>query len=331
MGRTVERLEGLALVGGATIGELPVPTPGLLDSRPVGTEGSGLSLRSIEAPLGQRHLELSDGVRRLDLEYSIPAPEVVGPIGGATPVGPHALLVRPPLPRDLPDAIRTARPDFLIWGNARALWSEGLPFIEGIRQIRSVFGAGPVLWAPRVALPHRIPLFAYLGIDLVDSTAGLLAATHGEYVDETFASTDPTVARTEGLCTCTACTAQPAGPIETHTAAVYRRAMAECRTAARTGRLRQLVESRLPAELALAEMLRYADRELGSLLEERLAVTGGGSQPYVLLEAHRRPEMVRFRQRLLTRYVPPPSKSVLLLVPCSRTKPYRLSRSHRRF
>ncbi|MCI4373688.1 MAG: DUF5591 domain-containing protein [Thermoplasmata archaeon] len=330
MGRTVERLEGLALIGGATIGELPLATPGWMDSG-TGSPDGGLSLRSVETALGLRHLQISDGTRTLDLEYSVPSPEVVGPIGGASPVGPYALLVRPPLPRDLPESIRSARPDLLIWGNARALWSEGLPFIEGIRQLRAAFGAGPVLWAPRVALPHRIPLLAYLGVDLVDSTAGLLGAARGEFYDETLGTADAAVARTEGLCDCSACTAHPAGGLDAHTTAVYRRAIAECRTAARMGRLRQLVESRLPAEPALAEMLRYADRELGSLLEERTPVTGEGSQPYVLLEAHRRPEMVRFRQRLLTRYTPPPSKSVLLLVPCSRTKPYRLSRSHRRF
>ncbi len=81
----------------------------------------------------------------------------------------------------------------------------------------------------------------------------------------------------------------------------------------------------------MAELLRYADRELAGLLEERTPVTGSGSHTYVLLESHRRPEMVRFRRRLRERYAPPPSKSVLLLVPCSRTKPYRFSRSHRRF
>src|SRR5208282_6321163 len=60
-------------------------------------------------------------------------------------------------------------------------------------------------------------------------------------------------------------------------------------------------------------------------------VAFSGSRDYVLLESHRRPEMVRFRARLLERYRPPPSKTVLLLVPCSKTKPYRRSRSHRRF
>ena len=330
MGRTIERLEGLALVGGATLGELVVRTPDLLESGDAVPSGA-LSLRSVEAPLGLRHLQLSDTVSALDLEYTVPSPEVVGPVGGASAVGPHAVLARPPFPPELPEALRSARPDLVVWGNARALWSEGLPFIEGLRQIRSAFGAGPVLWAPRVALPHRIPLLAYIGVDLVDTTEGLLGAARGEFLDATLGSTDANLAREEASCGCPACTAHPIGSLEVHAAGVYRRAMAETRTAARTGRLRQLVESRLPAEPALAEMLRYADRALGDWLEERTAVTGSGTQPYVLLESHRRPEMVRFRQRLLSRYTPPPSKSVLLLVPCSRTKPYRLSRSHRRF
>ncbi|MCI4343568.1 MAG: DUF5591 domain-containing protein [Thermoplasmata archaeon] len=331
MGRSVERLEGLALVGTASIGDLRLQTPALLESGPGAPAGPALSLRYVEAPLGLRHLEIGDGTHRIDLEYPVPAPEVVGPLGGATPVGPHALLVRTPLPRELPDAVRTLRPDLLIWGNARTQWSEGVPFIAGLQQLRALFGGDPVLWAPRLALPHRIPLLTYLGIDLVDSTVGLLDAARGVFLDETLGQLDPAIARTEGRCTCSACTALPPGPLADHTAAVYRRAMAESRTAARTGRLRELVESRLPSEPALAEMLRYADRDLGELLEERTPVTGEGSRPYVLLEAHRRPEMVRFRHRLLSRYLPPPSKSVLLLVPCSRTKPYRFSRSHRRF
>jgi archaeosine synthase alpha-subunit len=331
VGRSVERLEGLALVGRATVGDLPLLTPALLESGSSLPGNHALVLRSIEAPLGVRHLEIGDGTHRVDLEYAVPAPEVVGPLGGVVSAGPHALLVRTPLPHELPEALRTVRPDLLIWGNARTQWAEGLPFIAGLRQLRATFGGDPVLWTPRLALPHRIPLLAYLGVDLVDSTAGLLDAARGVFLDETLGTLDPAVARTEGRCPCSACTALPPGPLAAHAAAVYRRAMSETRTAARTGRLRELVESRLPSEPALAEMLRYADRDLGELLEERTPVTGVGSHPYVLLEAHRRPEMVRFRHRLLARYLPPPSKSVLLLVPCSRTKPYRLSRSHRRF
>jgi archaeosine synthase alpha-subunit len=329
--RTVERLEGLALVGHATVGPLSLPTPGLIESRPQGEEGEGLVLTNVDAPLASRHLRLSSGTATLDLEYPVPAPEVVGPAGGVIAAGPGAWLVRPPFPPATAGVARERTPELLVWSNARTLYAEGLPFVRGIRELRATFGSGPVLWAPRLALPHRLPLLAYLGIDLVDTTEGLAAAARGEYLDPGLGRTDASVAEAEGLYRRSTSSREAPEDLGTHTLEAYERAMAEVRTAARTGRLRELVEARLPAEPALAEMLRYADRELAGPLEERAPVTGDGSHDYVLLESHRRPEMARFRSRLIARYVPPRSKSVLLIVPCSRTKPYRSSRSHRRF
>jgi archaeosine synthase alpha-subunit len=112
---------------------------------------------------------------------------------------------------------------------------------------------------------------------------------------------------------------------------MYRRGEIEVRSAIARGALRELVEARVASEPKLAELLRYADRDLSELLESRAPVVGGASRTYVVAESLRRPEMRRFRDRLIERYRPPPSKSVLLLVPCSRTKPYRNSPSHRRF
>jgi archaeosine synthase alpha-subunit len=329
--RTVERLAGLALVGHASVGPWPFPTPALLESRPEGIEGPALTVRSVEAPLASRHLRLSDGVTSLDVEFPVPTPEVTGPPGGVVPAGPRTLLVRPPFPDEIRPSLRGRDADLLVWGNARTLWAEGLPFVRAVRELRESLGPAPVLWAPRLALPHRIPLLVYLGVDLVDTTEGLVAAARGDFLDPVLGRVDPEVARSERLCSCTACLLHPGEDLAAHTLDAYRRALAETRTAARSGRLRELVEARLTAEPTLAEMLRYADRELGDLLEEREPVTGAGQHTYVLLESHRRPEMARFRSRLLERYRPPASKSVLLLVPCSRTKPYRESRSHRRF
>ena len=329
MARTVERLDGLALLGGARVGSLAFATPGLLESRRAGDEAPGLTLRSVPAPAGSRHLVLSDGTEKVGLLVPVLAPEVMGAPEGGIPAGPGTLLVHAPLPRPVPPP--HPAPELVVLGNARALWAEGAPFVRSLGEVREAYGGSTVLWAPRVALPHRIPLLAYLGVDLVDTTAGLIAAAAGEYLDPTFGSFDGPAARAERFCSCASCATEPPGSLEVHTVAAYRRAIAETRAAARAGRLRELVESRLPAEPALAEMLRYADRDLGPLLDERTPVVAQGSRNYVLLESQRRPEMARFRRRLLERYRPPPSKTVLLLVPCSKTKPYRRSRSHRRF
>jgi archaeosine synthase alpha-subunit len=329
--RTVESLDGGALIGRVRVGTFAFSTPGLLESRPPGEEDPGLALRNVPAPAGVRHLRLSDGAASLDLRFPVLAPEVMGAPSSGLPVGEGTVFVHAPLVAGADPAGALPRPDLIVLGNANALWADGLPFVRALREVRQVYGGSPALWAPRVALPHRIPLLAYLGVDLVDTTQGLLAAAAGEYLDRTLGPFDAAVARAEALCPCPACTADPPGSLASHTVHSYRTAMAETRAAARAGRLRELVESRLPAEPALAEMLRYADRDLGPFLDERTPVISHGSRDYVIPESQRRPEMARFRRRFLERYRPPPSKTVLLLVPCSKKKPYRHSRSHRRF
>ena len=331
MTRTVERLEGLALLGGATLGPISLVTPALLESRPGGENLPGLGLRSLPAPAGKRGFELSDGTARYPLETPILSPEISGEGTGVYPAGPKAILVHAPFTPDAAAAARSERPELIILGNARALWADGLPFVRALGDIRRQLGCTPILWAPRLALPHRIPLLAYLGVDLVDTTEGQLAAAHGTYLDPVLGPRSPAPPSRERACDCPACRSDPPGLLSEHAVAAARRAIAETLAAARAGRLRELVESRLVAEPAMAEMLRYADRELHDLLDERAPVAFSGSRDYVLLESHRRPEMARFRARFLDRYRPPSSKMVLLLVPCSRTKPYRQSRSHRRF
>ena len=332
MSRRVERLEGLAVVGSARIGTLSLRTPACADARPDPTEeGPGLTLRERSGGPGVRTLILGDGAGSVELNVPILAPEVTGPPAGPIPVGPRAVFVHAPLARAADPATSTEPPELIVLGNARVLWAEGRPFVDAIREIRERWGAGPVLWAPRVALPHRVALLAYLGVDLVDTTEGRFAASRGEFLELVLGRGSREVARAERSCGCASCRSEPEGSLAAHTRTVYEWAIAETRAAARQGRLRELVESRLPSEPALAEMLRYADRDLARLLDERAPVTGEATRFYAIAESHRRPEMARFRQRLLERYRPPPSKSVLLLVPCSKTKPYRASRSHRRF
>ena len=330
MARVVERLEGLLLVGRATVGPLGFETPTLLASLRPGETATGPTIAAQDAPVGTRRLELSDGVERLELPFPVGAPEVLGTGGSVAPVRDGVLLVHAPLPTAGLEAAVAARPELIVLGNARTLWQDGRPFLTAVRAIRTAFGARPALWAPRVALPHRLAFLAYLGIDLSDSTEGRLRAAHGTFLDPALGAIPADELGGRSPCDCPGCVGPEAPSRDRHARTAYARAAAETRFAARSGRLRELVEARLPSEPALAEMLRHADRELGSLLEERSPVVGGPTRAYVLGESLRRPEMGRFRARLIERYRPPPSKSILLLVPCAKTKPYRNSPSHRR-
>lgn len=318
MARTVDRIEGLGLIGRGTVGALSFPVPALLERSGDPLSAGGLRLSEVhDSPPGRRHLTIADGTHTVGLEFPVPAPEITGVGGTASDAGPGIWVLHWPLPPDILERVRAARPELLVLGNARALWSEGAAFVRAIGAIRTALGPAPLVWAPRVALPHRIPLLQYLGIDLVDTTEGEILASAGTEFDESLGASNQGATR---------------DPVEAGgMAQTYHEAFARAQRASLAGRLRELVEARLAAEPALAEMLRYADRDLGDLLEEYAPVVGHGTGRYVLAESLRRPEMRRFRTRLLERYRPPRSKEILLLLPCSRTKPYRNSRSHRRF
>jgi archaeosine synthase alpha-subunit len=329
MVRTVEAGEGLALLGTARVGDLAFPVPLLALPKDLDAAAAPDSLRIFSAPgaiPGHRRVVLERSSATLAIEYAVPTPEVSGVPGGWQMGAPGVAVVHWPLSDEERERLRTARPDLVVLGNARTLLAEGRTFVQAVRDLRSSAGAGALLWAPRVALPHRLAFLVYAGVDIVDATESLLTGGADPF-EPAIGTLDAKAAEAEGLGTATG----PAATLDGRTANALARELALVRACVRAGRLRELVEARQTAEPVLAEMLRYSDDLLGPLLDERTPVLGGPTRTYVLAESLRRPEVARFRARFLERYRPPPAKEVLLLVPCSRTKPYRNSPSHRRF
>ncbi|MCI4364347.1 MAG: DUF5591 domain-containing protein, partial [Thermoplasmata archaeon] len=316
--RSANRLEGLAVAGAASVGSLPLELPCLLEPPPGGAEAPVL-LPAVGAAPGRRRLRLERGASVLELELSVPTPEISGPPGLAEEIGTRSWLLHLPLADSDWDRVRASVPELLLLGNARALFDQGRKFVEAIGEIRRRLGAAPVLWAPRVAVPERLALLTYLGVDLLDTTEGLWRGAEGEEPDATLGPLPRPKDRRM----------RPAPPEAILEA--YRAEMYQVRRALSDGRLRELVEVRLGSEPAQAELLRHADRWLADLLEERTPVVSDRVGRYIFRESQRRPEVRRYRFRFVERYRPPPSKRVLLLLPCSKTKPYRFSRSHRRF
>lgn len=334
MTREVELLTGLAALGRADLGPFRVETPGLLPVR--GVDGVPFEPGELGVEPGtpegwstlRRSNVLTDGQTRFALDFPIYAPEVGGPPAEAAKVAERVLSVHWPLSAEAWEHARAGRPDAVVLANAAALFDEGRPFVVALGDLRRRLGARPLTWIPRVALPHRLALLAYLGVDLVTNHEAIAWAARGFHLDPQLGprSAEDGEAPSLGCAPCA-----EGGRVGRARCAVS--GMAEelryVRAAMRSGRLRDLVEARQVAEPVLAELLRYADRDLGDLLEERSPVVSPESVTYVVAESHRRPEVARYVERVLTRYVPPPSKKTLLVVPCTRTKPYRGSRTHR--
>ncbi|HZY70882.1 MAG TPA: DUF5591 domain-containing protein [Thermoplasmata archaeon] len=334
MPREVERLEGLSTPSRADLGPFRIATPGLLPVR--GVEGvpfdsAGLGIEP-GSPAGwamlHRENVLTDGRSRFVLDFPIPAPEVGAPPTEAAKVGEGVVSIHWPLPDAGWENARAGRPDAVVLANAAALYDEGRPFVLAVGDIRRRLGSHPLLWIPRVALPHRLALLAYLGVDLVTNHEAVAWALRAFHLD---AQLGPISAEASTFSDAVCPTCSSGGSSGRIRCAVDRMSqeIGFVRAAASHHRLRDLAEARQVAEPALAELLRYADRELADLLEERTPVTASAPVSYVFAESHRRPEVARFIDRLRRRYVPPASKKVLLVVPCSRTKPYRNSRTHR--
>lgn len=236
--------------------------------------------------------------------------------------------------------ISGARVDVALWLNARHLFRSSQRFVEAIMDIRNTVGPSAVLWAPRIGLPENLAILHLMGIDLLDTTEGLLRAGRGAWIFPEFDSEEDLPPQPP-LCGCAAC--QPSSdPVKApgeegerirnraiHAHHQYLLEERRVRHMIRGRRLRELVETRIGSHPFQAEVLRWWDSLGRDYVESQTTVVGEGTHPYVYAESHRRPEVERYRRRFTETYVPPRTKSVLVLVPCSFTKPYRNSPTHR--
>ncbi len=193
-------------------------------------------------------------------------------------------------------------------------------FIEARRQATP----GRLLWAPGLGTPEDYALWCYLGVDLFDASPLLLAAARGQAL--TTDGTLDAVAASRLLGD-----GKPWGEAEllAHNLEAARRELEKIRLSIETGALRALVERRVASKPASIELLRRFDREHGHL-EAAAPRHRAVALPALTVDAIWMPEVESFRRRLRNAYEPPQAP-ILLLLPCSQKKPYKMSRSHRIF
>ncbi len=215
-----------------------------------------------------------------------------------------------------------------VMANSRELFHNPRDFVNAMVEIRRRIGYS-LLYAPGVANPVNLPLLAYSGIDLFDSIDVVLKTRKGIYfTPEEEKHLDE---MDELPCSCNACVKGIEGyeDLLSHNYNVLQSEMIKVRNAIKNRTLRHLVESRCHFDAKFASIIRLFDSLHYQFQEKRYPVTGGKiiASPYSL----NRPDVKRFRERILERYEKPECTKILLLLPCSSRKPYSLSRSHRLF
>ena len=197
-------------------------------------------------------------------------------------------------------------------------------YTEWLVRLKEQLPPDTAWYVPGAALPSNVHILCYSGFDLFDFIAvDLKTAQHlfclpeGEF---------PAGIMETGVCGCEGCRGRD---LKMHNRLALTREIALITRFIADQQLREFVEARSRMQAAHVAILRHLDRHY-PFIEQRLPVVRSGRLGAMSGEALKRPEVVRFAERVVGRYIPPAAE-VAVLLPCSARKPYSSSQSHRKF
>ena len=223
--------------------------------------------------------------------------------------------------------------NLFILTNAGQFIHQQSSFISTIISARTRIGYHRLLMTPAIATPMNLSFLCYLGIDCVDSFTSIIAAHHHKLLFPTGEYNLDTLQKLP--CSCPVCHCKNNDPssmsqddILHHNYYAMENELILIRTALQQGSLRELAETRVRSSPHLTSLLRILDEHY-TFLEERTPLTRTSPLLATSATALTRPEIHRFQERVIKYYQKPKHKKILLLLPCSASKPYSLSPSHR--
>ena len=212
------------------------------------------------------------------------------------------------------------QPSVIAITDAPQLSNSGGKLTEALDVVRRRFPSS-LIWAPGIAGPDNCAVLSWLGVDLFDlsrsriaNANGLLLTSDGpRYADHSLGEQVNMEAQLEH----------------------WRYSIASLRSAIRSGTVRELTEKSSLSSPKSVERLRRHDT-LTSSNEGRSNLTAvdtsGRKLRYNSPISRQDPLVNDWRKRISGSHTPPShQEQILILLPCSATKPYRLSQSHHRF
>ena len=308
----VER-DGLARIGRLELGERKYTTPAIayVDTERFAAPGGSLRLKTVQSGCPEDLL-----VAPSDFE-----------------VGQNPARRRPhlsPHHRESPYSEDSDDSEILAPDSTSALLLDSAKFASTVESMKTGTNLLRPLLGSVMGLPHRLAFLCYSGFDLFDSLPLIMCSENGGYLTNTGVLQ---YTRLKDLpCSCPSCASGKRGKEELlmHNYATADIELRMVRHAISEGTLRELVENRIRTDPWLVQNLRLLDLEHTDLLERHAPVKGApfhaGSK-----ESLSRPEILRWRRRLESRYEKPAGTRILVLIPCSARKPYSFSKSHMRF
>ena len=212
-------------------------------------------------------------------------------------------------------------PSIIILTDAPQLANQKGLLSEALFILRTRFPSS-LIWTPGIGGPDNCAILTWMGVDLFDlarsrhaSSLGVILSESGpreveESIDEDSSMSSQIIA--------------------------WKNSLAATRSAIRQGNLRELVEKQAISSPRSVERLRIHDARMSSLDGSISGLSRVKGQFHELrchsYSSRDDPLIQDWRQRVSLDHTPPEHQSkVLVLLPCSATKPYRLSSSHKRF
>ena len=198
-------------------------------------------------------------------------------------------------------------------------------FTEMLIDLRERFPMDTAWYAPASALPSNVSLLIYCGFDLFDYRAVDLKTVQGKFctADGEFSYDE---VRDSGMCSCAGC---KNNDLQLHNRTALDTEIASASWFIRSRVFREFIEKRVRNAAWQVAVMRILD------------ATPAYSEPVVPIvratpfsansaDSLKRIEVTRFVDRVIERFIPSRTDTVVLL-PCSARKPYSLSQSHRKF
>lgn len=213
--------------------------------------------------------------------------------------------------------------DVAAWHDAAGWSDDPRKCVPAMVQAFQQIGMGRAFWAPGVGTPADYAVWAHLGVDLFDASPLQLAAARKQVL-----TTDGPLSFDEA-----ADVFGGTWDLErawTHNLEVAEQELRRVRRAIQDGTLRALAERRATASPDAVALLRRFDAEHRHL-ESAAPVVKHQQLACMTVDSLWGPDVERFRRRFRDLYTPPKDVDILVLLPCSAKKPYKLSQSHRYF
>ncbi|HEY3419454.1 MAG TPA: DUF5591 domain-containing protein [Methanomassiliicoccales archaeon] len=224
-------------------------------------------------------------------------------------------------PSSIAEQVKASDSEIVVLGNAFEYRRDARQFAAAMVALRGGAGHRRLVFAPGIMDVSNLALLTYMGVDLTDTSLLQYRSSRMEV-----STAEGTVSAKDSKWV-GATTPGEAFRLSLENVA---KELQLVRHMIDKQRLRELVEMRIHTSPWLVSALRIFDENHYGFQEKYFPVIG----PRFYCNAKEsltRPDILRYRKRIMERYVRPADKKVLLLIPCSAKKPYSSSKSHQAF